>query len=176
MTHLWHFIGRIFYKRHPHNFKHMCHIKLHAVHPPLIKLADNVERIIRKNIIPPNTSVIKQTGNTPAQEASYNCILSSTLCTTNKIPSISICHYMERIYQSTKDLDCIICAIIYLRRLFISGVAIDSYNVHVLIFALFVLASKFMHDEHFSNYVYAKIGGMSPKDIMRYEIEVMQAL
>ena len=53
---------------------------------------------------------------------------------------------------------------------------IDSYNAHRLMFALFVIASKLMVDEHFSNSVYAKIGGMSPKEIMRYEMDVMQAL
>ena len=92
---------------------------------------------------------------------------------SKKIPSISIFDFLERIVKYTKMQDSTLMLIlIYIDRFCeINYVNLNFFNIHKLIIASMIVAIKYNEDNILNNEFYAKVGGVSKKeiDILEYE-------
>ncbi|KAI8883894.1 cyclin-domain-containing protein [Backusella circina FSU 941] len=95
------------------------------------------------------------------------------------IPSISIQAYLTRILKYCPcSNECFLAVLIYLERLkkptpTRAGLHIDSYNIHRLLIAGIMVASKLFSDVFFTNTRYAKVGGLPASELNVLEIEFL---
>ncbi|GLT84272.1 hypothetical protein SLE2022_025130 [Rubroshorea leprosula] len=83
-------------------------------------------------------------------------------------PMISIQGYLERIFKYANcSPSCFIVAYVYLDRFaqMQPSLPISSFNVHRLLITSVMVAAKFMDDIHYNNAYYAKVGGISTKEV-----------
>ncbi|KAI8070749.1 cyclin-domain-containing protein [Gongronella butleri] len=107
---------------------------------------------------------------------------SYTLFHARSIPSIDIYSYLSRILKYCPCTnECFLSLLVYFDRmsknaLAVTGqpFAIDSYNIHRLIIAGVMVASKFFSDIFYTNTRYAKVGGLPVQELNRLEIEFLQ--
>ena len=95
-----------------------------------------------------------------------------------KQPHITIPQYSQRIFKySHCSPQCAVLALIYINQ-FLRNTAssLNPFNVHRIIIVAFMLADKFLHDEHLDNYSYACIGGISLREVNTLEREFLQSL
>ena len=88
-----------------------------------------------------------------------------------KIPEISIYDYLYRIkkYSSIEDSTLII-SLIYIDRICKNkGIILTKYNIHRILFSAIYTAMKFNEDIFYKNSFYAKIGGISIKELINLE-------
>ncbi|KAL8129805.1 hypothetical protein V2J09_018960 [Rumex salicifolius] len=91
-------------------------------------------------------------------------------------PSISIQNYLERIFQYANCSPCcFVVAYVYLDRFAQRQplLPINSFNVHRLLITTVMLAAKFMDDLYYNNAYYAKIGGISTREINFLEVDFL---
>ena len=92
---------------------------------------------------------------------------------SKKIPSISIFDFLERIVKYTKMQDSTLMLIlIYIDRFCeMNYINLNFFNIHKLIIASMIVAIKYNEDNILKNEFYAKVGGVSKKeiDILEYE-------
>ncbi|CAK75419.1 unnamed protein product (macronuclear) [Paramecium tetraurelia] len=103
-----------------------------------------------------------------------------------KAPSISIYNYLQRISKYTNCSEgCIVIALIYLDRLqekhpyfVLNSKCIHRYPFQFIRFLLIsiVIAIKFQDDEYYKNEYYAKVGGVSTKEILVLELEFLELM
>ena len=95
-----------------------------------------------------------------------------------KIPSISIYDYIERLLKYSKTFDKIVILIlIYLDTISTKhNIHLNYFNIHKLILAAFIVASKFHEDDCYSISYYAKLGGISVKEAINLEYEFMNLI
>ena len=90
---------------------------------------------------------------------------------SKKIPSITINDYIDRLLKYSKvSEEIFILVLIYidlLNRKY--KINLNYNNIHKLILASFVVTVKFHEDEHYSLKYYAKLGGISLKEIINLE-------
>ncbi|XP_073525907.1 uncharacterized protein [Phyllobates terribilis] len=96
------------------------------------------------------------------------------------LPSISIRSYLERIFRYANCSEsCYLVAYVYLDRLAqrqpMVG-AVDSLNIHRLLITSVLIAAKFMDDMYYNNAYYARIGGISTKEMNFLEVEFLFGL
>ena len=93
--------------------------------------------------------------------------------TSFKKPSLSIKDYLYHIQNYTKAEDnTLIIALMYIDRLSdISSIIITPYNIHRIIFVAVLLAIKYNEDICFGFDFYAKIAGVSKKELKKLESE-----
>ena len=98
--------------------------------------------------------------------------------TTKKRPSISIYDFLKRLYKYSKvSENILILVLIYIDRLCRNRkICLNYFNIHKLIIASFVTAIKFNSDEYYSLEFYAKLGGISQKEIVSLEYEFIALL
>ena len=70
---------------------------------------------------------------------------------------------------------CYVIGLVYLMRIS-EKILVTEYNIHRLLLISFVLATKIYDDEYFENKYYAKIGGISNKEINSMELEFVELL
>lgn len=95
---------------------------------------------------------------------------------SKRVPSISIRDYMMRIAKCAKcSEECLILALIYVDRLTERNkkFVIRSLNIHRLLITAVMLAAKFFDDRFYNNEYYARVGGISNKEINVLEIEFL---
>ena len=93
-----------------------------------------------------------------------------------KIPKIDIYSLFERIFKySYLDKATFISLVIYINRV-AHIINIMENNIHKLLIGAFICAIKFYCDEIFYNSIYAKICGVSLKDINELEISFLNLL
>lgn len=112
-------------------------------------------------------------------EYSAETVCSASNFNSVRIPTISICAYLNRIHQYSSCSDsCYILAFIYLDRLLQNnpGFTLSSRNVHRLILSAVVLAIKYSDDFYADNLTYAKIGGVPLVEMNRLEIDMLKLL
>lgn len=106
-----------------------------------------------------------------------NC--EPTLFDSAEVPTISVHDYTMRfLRQSNFSLECIAIAYVYISR-FVAASTLRSLNlctVHRLLLTAVVLAVKIQDDVHYTNRVYARIGGISCKELNMLEAELLQRL
>ncbi|KAL8141285.1 hypothetical protein V2J09_007306 [Rumex salicifolius] len=96
------------------------------------------------------------------------------------MPAISIRSYLERIFRYANCSEsCFLVAYVYLDRFAqlqpMIG-AVDSLNIHRLLITSVLIAAKFMDDMYYNNAYYARIGGISTKEINFLEVEFLFGL
>ncbi|CBZ51327.1 hypothetical protein NCLIV_043920 [Neospora caninum Liverpool] len=91
-------------------------------------------------------------------------------------PSIGVGEYVDRLARFFRcSSECFILALIYIDRLVRrrSGFMLNSLNVHRLFITALTVASKFFDDTYYSNSFYAKVGGLSLKELNRLEVTLV---
>eukprot|EP01018_Ginkgo_biloba_P014119 Gb_03254 [translate_table: standard] len=104
------------------------------------------------------------------------CLLSSKMGIFHgfRVPDISIEQFLERIFKYVHCSPSVfVVAYAYIDRLIQLGFRITSLNVHRLLITSVMLASKFLDDLNYNNAYYAKVGGITTKDINSLEIEFL---
>lgn len=92
-----------------------------------------------------------------------------------RAPSLSIQQYIDRIFRySNCSPSCFIIAHIYMDR-FIhrTNICLTSLNIHRLLITSVMVAAKFMDDAFFNNAYYAKVGGVSTKELNKLEMKFL---
>ena len=90
---------------------------------------------------------------------------------SKKIPSISIIDYIERLSRYSRAPDeLFVLILIYIDRICaMYKFNLNYYNIHKLIIASFVCSTKYHEDEYYSIDFYAKLGGVSKKEMINLE-------
>ena len=132
------------------------------------KIYSYEKRISRKaNIIAKLLTDICEEGKTNSEA---NLLLIKPFI-SKKIPSITINDYIDRLLKYSKvSEDIFILVLIYidlLNRHY--KINLNYNNIHKLILASFIVTVKFHEDEHYSLKYYAKLGGISLKEIINLE-------
>ncbi|CAA0820341.1 Cyclin-U4-1 [Striga hermonthica] len=94
-------------------------------------------------------------------------------------PTISIHSYLQRIFKYANcSTSCYIVAYVYLDRFTHSQPAlkIDSLNVHRLLITSVMISAKFMDEMYYNNAYYAKVGGMSTREMNILEVDFLFGL
>lgn len=94
------------------------------------------------------------------------------------IPDISINDFLERLSKYSKASDEIfILTLIYIDRVcHYYSIKLNYNNIHKLILASFIISNKFLEDSVYSMQIYAKIGGVSVKEINHLEYEFLKLI
>ena len=97
---------------------------------------------------------------------------------SKKIPSISINDYIERLLKYGKvSEEILILSLIYIDRICRNRkINLNYYNIHKLILASFIVTIKFHEDDYYSLTYYAKLGGISKKEIVILENEFLKLI
>ncbi|KAF4364962.1 hypothetical protein G4B88_021779 [Cannabis sativa] len=91
-------------------------------------------------------------------------------------PTITIQSYLERIFKYANcSPSCYIVAYVYLDRFAQkqTSLPINSFNVHRLLITSVMVAAKFMDDMYYNNAYYAKVGGISTKEMNFLEVDFL---
>ncbi|TKW06733.1 hypothetical protein SEVIR_7G259800v4 [Setaria viridis] len=94
-------------------------------------------------------------------------------------PRIGVAEYLERVHRyAGLDPECYVVAYAYVdmaahRR---PAAAVASRNVHRLLLACLLVASKVLDDFHHSNAFFARVGGVSNAEMNKLELELLDVL
>ncbi|KAF8649712.1 hypothetical protein HU200_013846 [Digitaria exilis] len=94
-------------------------------------------------------------------------------------PHIGVAEYLERVHRyAALDPECYVVAYAYVdmaahRR---PAAAVVSRNVHRLLLACLLVASKVLDDFHHSNAFFARVGGVSNAEMNKLELELLAML
>ncbi|KAF8651255.1 hypothetical protein HU200_063505 [Digitaria exilis] len=94
-------------------------------------------------------------------------------------PRIGVAEYLERVHRyAALDPECYVVAYAYVdmaahRR---PAAAVASRNVHRLLLACLLVASKVLDDFHHSNAFFARVGGVSNAEMNKLELELLAVL
>ncbi|CAD5326609.1 Cyclin-U3-1 [Arabidopsis thaliana] len=93
-------------------------------------------------------------------------------------PEISIAHYLDRIFKySCCSPSCFVIAHIYIDHfLHKTRALLKPLNVHRLIITTVMLAAKVFDDRYFNNAYYARVGGVTTRELNRLEMELLFTL
>lgn len=97
---------------------------------------------------------------------------------SKKPPSISIGKYLERTARLTKfEPELYICSLIYLDKVIKQhSIHITLLEIHRLWFVSYLVAIKFHSDEFYSNAYYAKVAGITTKELNILERKFLRLL
>ncbi|KAF3325648.1 cyclin family protein [Carex littledalei] len=145
--------------------------------PPmeLLMLSNALERLVARNN--QLTSQYSTQAPSPSVDVKLNkksFSLSAFMAT--RTPTIALRRYLERIHRFA-DLDpaCFIVAYVYIDRTvhIHPALIVVSMNVHRLMLASLLLASKVLDDLHHNNAFFARIGGISNFELNKLELELL---
>lgn len=139
------------------------------------------EESIKENNTPGILKVISDVLTDICENSKYNkdekqLIVKAFM--TKKRPNISIYEFLKRLFKYGKVTEKIfILVLIYIDRLCRNRkICLNYFNIHKLILASFVTTVKFHSDEYYSLGFYAKLGGVSQKEIISLEYEFITLL
>ncbi|XP_057780672.1 cyclin-U4-1-like [Salvia miltiorrhiza] len=92
-----------------------------------------------------------------------------------RAPSLSIQQYIDRIFRySNCSPSCFVIAHIYVDR-FIhrTNLRLNSLNIHRLLITSVMVAAKFMDDAFFNNAYYARVGGITTRELNKLEMKFL---
>eukprot|EP00928_Gymnodinium_smaydae_P002853 TRINITY_DN11043_c0_g1_i1.p1 TRINITY_DN11043_c0_g1~~TRINITY_DN11043_c0_g1_i1.p1 ORF type:complete len:337 (+),score=55.03 TRINITY_DN11043_c0_g1_i1:57-1067(+) len=95
------------------------------------------------------------------------------------LPRVTILSYMSRLHCFFKCSDsCFISALVYIERLYKRhhDIVVNEYSFHRLMLTALVVASKFYDDLHYTNTYYAKVGGITMKELNVLEQTLLDLL
>ena len=95
-----------------------------------------------------------------------------------KIPPISIVDFLERLSKYSKvSHEVFILTLIYIDRICnFYKFNLNYNNIHKLILASFITSIKFLEDDFYSMDIYAKIGGVSIKELIHLEYAFLKLI
>nr|QZZ92786.1 cyclin U 4;1 [Larix kaempferi] len=137
--------------------------------PPIIGILSSLlEREVARN---EQASTSIQSAVIPAKFTAFHGL---------RAPSIGIEKYLERIFKYANcSPSCFVVAYAYIDRFIHQqrlSLPITSLNVHRLLITSAMVAAKFMDDAYYNNAYYAKVGGVTPLEMNRLELEFLFAL
>ncbi|CAG7908578.1 hypothetical protein BRARA_D02705 [Brassica rapa] len=94
-------------------------------------------------------------------------------------PTITIHSYLERIFKYANcSPSCFVVAYVYLDRFTQRqpSLPINSFNVHRLLITSVMVSAKFLDDLYYNNAYYAKVGGISTKEMNLLELDFLFGL
>lgn len=94
------------------------------------------------------------------------------------VPSISIEDYLTRICTyANPEVPTMICALIYIDRLCSHDtIFLSKYNIHRILFTSIFLSLKYNEDEIYTLDYYAKIAGVSKRELSKLEAEFLSII
>ena len=94
------------------------------------------------------------------------------------IPLISIKDYLNRIQSITKVEDnTLILSLIYIDKICEkTSIILSEYNMHKILFTSILVAIKFNEDLYYKNKDYAKVAGVSTKELNKMEREFLRLI
>ncbi|CAN8280410.1 unnamed protein product [Cochlearia groenlandica] len=94
------------------------------------------------------------------------------------LPEISIGSYLDRIFKySCCSPSCFVIAHIYIDKfLHRTRTHLKPLNVHRLVITSVMLAAKVFDDRYYNNAYYARVGGVSTRELNRLEMKLLFAL
>ena len=137
-------------------------------------VADILEEIVKDNEKNnENESVATKSEINDINESAIISVFSS-----NKTPQISIKKYLTRIMKYSKpETSTVIICLIYIDKICEnSSLQLSIYNIHRIILSCMILALKYNEDDYYSNKYYAKVGGISLKELNELEYNIMVLL
>ena len=86
-------------------------------------------------------------------------------------PKVTMQYFLGRIKRYSEiEKSTLLIILIYVDRMCItSGIILNPHNIHRLILGCLILAIKYNEDVYFNNEYYAKVGGISLKDMNTLE-------
>eukprot|EP01061_Rhynchopus_euleeides_P002511 TRINITY_DN11918_c0_g2_i1.p2 TRINITY_DN11918_c0_g2~~TRINITY_DN11918_c0_g2_i1.p2 ORF type:complete len:165 (+),score=74.08 TRINITY_DN11918_c0_g2_i1:505-999(+) len=95
-----------------------------------------------------------------------------------KVPAISIEEYLARwVVHTGCDTEVLVIAVIYIDRLCTrTGMQITTTNVHRMLLASLVVATKWQQDRVHANTHYAAVGGVTNAELSRLEVNFLNSL
>ncbi|KAJ8543165.1 hypothetical protein K7X08_005688 [Anisodus acutangulus] len=96
----------------------------------------------------------------------------------SRAPSLGIEQYLDRIFKySCCSPSCFVVAHIYMERFIESTSAhLTSLNVHRLLITSVMVAAKFIDDAFYNNAYYARVGGVTTKELNKLEMKFLFGL
>ena len=105
-------------------------------------------------------------------EAASDRTLHPTMFQSATLPGISIVDYVARLqkYARFKTHDFVV-ALIYVKRMMLlhPQLKFTDLTVHRMLISVLLVATKMFRDIHFSNRYYAKVGGITTRELGRLE-------
>ena len=101
-----------------------------------------------------------------------------SLFLTDSIQTITINDYLQRLVKYTQvESSTLIAMLIYIDRLCeLNNFIINSYNVYKILFSSLIIAIKYNEDEYYDNKFYAKVGGLTLKEMNNLEINYLSLI
>lgn len=94
-------------------------------------------------------------------------------------PRIGVSQYLERVHRyAGLEAECYVVAYVYVDRAAHRrpAAAVVSTNVHRLLLACLLVASKVLDDFHHNNAFFARVGGVSNAEMNKLELELLAVL
>ena len=94
---------------------------------------------------------------------------------SKKPPQISINKYLKRFMKYSKpEPSTLIISLIYIDKICEnSNLQLTMFNIHRLVFACLIVAIKYNEDDYYSNEYYAKVGGITLKELNLLEYNIL---
>ena len=99
-----------------------------------------------------------------------------TMFHTERVPSISISQYLQRLATYTEcSSEVLIQSIIHINRILHHrpSFKINSLNIHRLLLTSLLCSAKFFDDLYYNNAYYARVGGIGNRELNELEIEFL---
>ena len=95
-----------------------------------------------------------------------------------RIPSITIDKYYDRIIENTKCENGVVHAMwVYLRKVvYECNIVLNYYNIHRIVSQLFNIAIKFIDDDPISMHLFCRIVGYDKDEYVRLEKEMLEIM
>ena len=97
---------------------------------------------------------------------------------SSDIPSISIQDYLYRVHSFSEVEDnTLILALIYIDKICdISSIILSEYNIYKILFTSIIIAIKYNEDLFYDNKYYARIAGVTLKELKKMESEFLRLI
>ncbi|MED6107384.1 Cyclin-U2-1 [Stylosanthes scabra] len=106
-----------------------------------------------------------------------SCKLKNTnIFDCREIPDMTIQSYLERIFRYTRAGPSVyVVAYVYIDRFCQNnpGFRINARNVHRLLITTIMMASKYVEDMNYRNSYFARVGGLTTKELNKLELEFL---
>ena len=147
---------------------------------PLEEASKEVDYIQASNIVIDIVSeildeIVKENENTEINDndEDHSTLIQDFFC--KKHAQISINKYLKRFMKYSKpEPSTIIITLIYIDKICeSSNLQLTILNIHRLLLACMVVALKYNEDDYYSNEYYAKVGGISLKELNQLEYNIL---
>lgn len=97
---------------------------------------------------------------------------------SEEIPSISVKDYLYRIHSFTEaENSTLILGLIYIDKICEkASIILSEFNIHKILFTSIIIAIKYNEDLFYDNNYYAKIAGVTTKELKKLESEFLRLI